>query len=57
MELVLTELTRLPKEVRECAVLTESTQSTQENCFRIRVYRAGSANEKISYVDLIEAFY
>ena len=49
MELVLIELTRLPKEVFDYAVLTELTWLTQENHFYDSVYRAGLANEGFSY--------
>ena len=53
MEPVLTELTQLPKEVYEDAVLTEFTWFTQENHFNVSVYQAGSANKGFSYFGIL----
>ena len=60
MEPVLIELTQLPKEFCEDAVLTEFTWLTQENNLWVSVYQAGLANEGFScfgILSLMDLFF
>ena len=53
MDPVLIELTQLPKEVYEDAMLTEFTWLTQENYFSVSIYQAGLANKRFSYFGIL----
>jgi len=53
MELVLIELTQLPKEVYEVVVLTKFTWLTQANHFSVSIYQARSASKGFSYFGIL----
>ena len=55
MEPVLNELTWLPKEICEYAVLTKVTWLTQENHCCVSVYRVGSANEGFTCFSILSS--
>ena len=53
MELVLTNITQLPKEICEYVVLTKFTWLIEENYFKVSVYQAWLANEGFSCFDIL----